>query len=302
VLGTNVLALLFLATAGLGVAPAVPFAVKVLVAVAWAGLAIYVVLVAVRPRWLDRPVFEVLLSAGVGGHLRALVVRVPHIASLVVMQFTLLHAFGVQVPLVDALATLPVVFLVAVLPISIQGLGTTQATMAYFFARYAQRHDIALGERVAAREAICAEMEALAAPVGSAQSSVDGAQSAVDSAQSAVDSPESAVPDAQPAIEQSPAEPPVDLMQTVRALRGRWQTEIASRGVDRDRAMALDDRFAKAFAGVIQRWPSVFGGSDLDPDANRRKMETIVQRIEALAKSIGGPERPRGNSSPSQPS
>src|SRR5580765_2677785 len=80
VLGTNVLALLFLATAGLGVAPAVPFAVKVLVAVAWAGLAIYVVLVAVRPRWLDRPVFEVLLNAGVGGHLRALVVRVPHIA------------------------------------------------------------------------------------------------------------------------------------------------------------------------------------------------------------------------------
>jgi hypothetical protein len=84
-------------------------------------------------------------------------------------------------------------------------------------------------------------------------------------------------------------EPPPDLMAKVRTLRGRWQTEIASRGVDRDRAMALDDRFAKAFAAVIQRWPSVFGGSDLDPDANRRKMETIVQRIEALAKSIGGP-------------
>jgi hypothetical protein len=33
----------------------------------------------------------------------------------------------------------------------------------------------------------------------------------------------------------------------------------------------------------------VFGGSDLDPDANRKKMETIVQRIEALAKSIAGP-------------
>ena len=78
-------------------------------------------------------------------------------------------------------------------------------------------------------------------------------------------------------------------MQTVRALRGRWQAEIAARGVDRDRAVALDDRFAKAFAAVIQRWPSVFGGSDLDPDANRKKMETIVQRIEALAKSIGGP-------------
>ena len=78
-------------------------------------------------------------------------------------------------------------------------------------------------------------------------------------------------------------------MATVRALRGRWQTEIAARGVDRDRALALDDRFAKAFAAVVARWPSVFGGSDLDPDANRKKMETIVQRVEALAKSLGGP-------------
>src|SRR5580765_7904617 len=166
----------------------------------------------------------------------------------------------------------------------------------HFFARYAQRHDIALGERVAAREAICAEMEALAAPViapssaeNQSASAAQADESTVDSAESAVDSPESAIRDPQSAIEKSPAEPPADLMQTVRALRGRWQTEIASRGVDRERAIALDDRFAKAFAAVIQRWPSVFGGSDLDPDANRRKMETIVQRIEALAKSIGGP-------------
>ena len=137
VLGTNILALLFLATGGLTVAPAVPGAVKILVAVAWAGLAIYVVLVAVRPRWLDRPVFEVLLNAGFAGHARALLVRLPHIAALVTFQFTALRGFGVHVPLVNALAALPVTFLVAVLPISVQGLGTTQATMVYFFARYA---------------------------------------------------------------------------------------------------------------------------------------------------------------------
>jgi len=137
VLGTNVLALLFLATAGLTAAPEVPHAVKVLVVVAWVGLAVYVALIALRPRWLDRPLFEVLLNAGFGGHARALVVRLPHIASLVAFQFAALRAFGIQVPFVDALATLPVVFLVAVLPISVQGLGTTQATMVYFFARYA---------------------------------------------------------------------------------------------------------------------------------------------------------------------
>ena len=84
-------------------------------------------------------------------------------------------------------------------------------------------------------------------------------------------------------------EPPADLMAHVRALRGRWQAEIAARGVDRDRALALDERFAKAFSAVLAGWPSVFGGSDLDPDSNRKKMESIVQRIEALAKSLAGP-------------
>ena len=48
-------------------------------------------------------------------------------------------------------------------------------------------------------------------------------------------------------------------------------SEIAARGVDRERALALDQRFAAAFAGVIARWPAVFGGTDLDPEANRKK-------------------------------
>ena len=137
IMGINVLALLFLATAGLAIAPAVPHPVTVIVTVAWIGLALYAGLVAARPRWLrDRPVFDVLLGAGIGGHARALLVRLPHIASLLVFQISMLRAFGVAVPLVDALATLPVVFLVAALPISVQGLGTTQAAMIYFFARY----------------------------------------------------------------------------------------------------------------------------------------------------------------------
>ncbi len=158
----------------------------------------------------------------------------------------------------------------------------------HFFARYAQRHDIARGERVAAREAICAELESLAAPVRGPHSSVSS-ESSADSHESAI--PESAIPDPQAAME----EPPADLMANVRALRGRWQAELAARGVDRDRALALDERFAAAFTGVIARWPSVFGGSDLDPDANRKKMETIVQRIEALAKSIAGPAASGGD-------
>jgi hypothetical protein len=138
ILGTNVLALLFLATAGLAIAADVPHAVKVLVAVAWGGFALYIGVVAARPRFLaSRPVFDVLMGASVTGHARSVLVRLPHIAALLAFQISMLRAFGVAVPIVDALATLPVVFLVAVLPISIQGLGTTQAAMVYFFARYA---------------------------------------------------------------------------------------------------------------------------------------------------------------------
>ena len=174
----------------------------------------------------------------------------------------------------------------------------------HFFARYAQRHDIALGERVAAREAICAELEALAPPAVSQQSSVvspessiDSPESSIDSRESSIDSPVSSIDGPESAIRtpQSAMEPPTELMSHVRALRGRWQAELAARGVDRDRALALDERFAAAFNGVIARWPSVFGGSDLDPDANRKKMETIVQRIEALAKSLAGPASAGGD-------
>ena len=138
IMGINVLALLLLMTVGLGVAPAVPHALFVVAGVAYAGLAVYALVVALRPRWLaTRPIFDVLLSAGLGGHARALVVRLPHIAALVAYQTAMMHAFGVAVPVTQAAALLPIAFFVAVLPISVQGIGTTQVVMTYLFARYA---------------------------------------------------------------------------------------------------------------------------------------------------------------------
>lgn len=124
-----------------------------------------------------------------------------------------------------------------------------------FFQRYAQRHDTARAERVAAREAVCAEVEAIAAlPEGS--------------------------------------EAPADLLATARALRARWQQEVAGRGVDPDTARALDQRFALAFGHVVTRWPVVFGGSDMDPESNRKRLEAIVVKLEALAESLSGKAQP----------
>jgi hypothetical protein len=154
IMGINILALLFLTSAGLLVAPApdIPHGLYVIVAAAYLGLAIYTTAVIVRPRWLaSRPIFDVLLAAGWRGHLRALAVRVPHIATLIAFQILMLRAFGVQVPMVVAIASLPVVFFVAVLPISVQGIGTTQAAMVFFFARYAS------GDQTAREAAVLAE-------------------------------------------------------------------------------------------------------------------------------------------------
>jgi uncharacterized protein DUF349 len=176
-----------------------------------------------------------------------------------------------------------------------------RAACDHFFARYAMRHDIARGERVAAREAIVAELEALAAPVPSSKSQVASPGSQVDSLESSVPKspvpeslvPESPVPESpvpeSPVAEPPSSEPPTDLVAKVRALRGRWNTELAARGVDHERAVALDQRFADAFARVCATWPAAFAGTDLDPDANRKRMESLVVRMEELAKSLAGP-------------
>jgi uncharacterized protein DUF349 len=124
-----------------------------------------------------------------------------------------------------------------------------RAACDQFFSRYALRHDIARGERVAAREALVAELEALAGN----------------------------------------AEPPADLITRVRDVRRRWQAELAARGVDRERAAALDERFNAASERVMSQFPSVFKGTDLDIDANRARMEAVVKRMEDLAASLAGP-------------
>jgi hypothetical protein len=138
IMGINLLMLLVLATLGLVFAPQTPRGLGVVVAVAYAGLTVYMVAVAAKPRWLtSRPMFDVLLGAGVLGHLKAMAARAPHILSLLCLTYTSMRAFRIDVPVGQAVLCLPVVYFVAVLPISPQGLGTTELMMTTFFARYA---------------------------------------------------------------------------------------------------------------------------------------------------------------------
>jgi hypothetical protein len=138
IMGINILMLLVLASIGLVISPDVPGVLRTVVLIAYAGLAVYIVAVAVQPRWLaSRPIFDVLLSAGVRGHLKCMAVRLPHILSLIGLTWFSLAAFGVVVPITQAILCLPIVYFVAVLPISFQGLGTSQAMLIHFFADYA---------------------------------------------------------------------------------------------------------------------------------------------------------------------
>jgi uncharacterized membrane protein YbhN (UPF0104 family) len=142
IMGINLLLLLVLASLGLAfpsdMAPRQLHILQVVLAVAWIGLAVYAALVVAKPRFLtSRPLFDVLLSAGVGGYLKAMAARAPHVISLMTMTWTSMAAFRIHVPVSQAVLCLPMVYFIAVLPISPQGLGTTELMMTTFFAKFA---------------------------------------------------------------------------------------------------------------------------------------------------------------------
>ncbi|HXU80299.1 MAG TPA: lysylphosphatidylglycerol synthase domain-containing protein [Polyangia bacterium] len=138
VMGINVLVLLALASLGLLFVPGHDRRLGLVVAVAYAGLLVYVVLVLAKPRFLtSKPIFDVLLAARLTDYLKAMAARIPHLLSLMILTYTSMRAFHIVVPLGQAVLCLPMVYFVAVLPITPLGLGTTEFMMTTFFAKYA---------------------------------------------------------------------------------------------------------------------------------------------------------------------
>jgi uncharacterized membrane protein YbhN (UPF0104 family) len=100
--------------------------------------AVYLAVIALRPGFLTRiRLFSPAFSAGVVGHLKAVLVRLPHLGLVFLIHWLIMRAYGIRPPLHSFLTLLPVVSLVSALPISPQGLGTTQVAAVYFFAPYA---------------------------------------------------------------------------------------------------------------------------------------------------------------------
>jgi hypothetical protein len=69
-------------------------------------------------------------------YLLTLLYKAPKFLLAVVVHYFALHLFDVYVPFVRLLAFLPIVFLVASLPVTVAHLGTTQAAWLYFFSAY----------------------------------------------------------------------------------------------------------------------------------------------------------------------
>ena len=118
-----------------------------------------------------------------------------------------------------------------------------------FFEAYQQRDQAAATAVIAEAEAVCAELEALLPASGA----------------------------------EAPAAPE-GLGETVADIRKRWAGKIAA--LPRERALRMGERFVHALAGVTETWPGSFAGTDIDPEANVRKLEELCVQVERLL----GPE------------
>jgi hypothetical protein len=121
-----------------------------------------------------------------------------------------------------------------------------------FFDRYKHRDQADLQAKVAARDDVVRELEALAPAEGT--------------------SPEA----------------PAGLLAAVQSARQKW-----SQGPELPRAVQeeLAVRYHQALGRLVAAWPAAFSGTELDPDATRKRMEKLVARVEELVPAKAAPAK-----------
>jgi hypothetical protein len=122
-----------------------------------------------------------------------------------------------------------------------------------FFDRYKHRDQVELLDKAKPRDEIIRELEALAPYEG------------------------------------APSDPPEQLHQTVQDARLRWQqAPELPRGLQQD----LAARYHQALGRLVAAWPAAFAGTDLDPDATRKRMERLLARIEEISADTSRQQAP----------
>ncbi len=103
----------------------------------WAAILVYLVIIRVEPRFLQKYEFLApLWQAGLKGHLQAAAVRLPHMLFLVLAYWGAMRLWGIEVPLARGMAMITVVLFVYAVPVTPAGLGTTQAALVMLFSPF----------------------------------------------------------------------------------------------------------------------------------------------------------------------
>lgn len=102
-------------------------------------------------------------------------------------------------------------------------------------------------------------------------------------AEAAVGTRESWLAEAEGWLADGGAAAPEDLAQRLLALQTRWRQSRASGPA----AAAQDERLQRLRQALVTAHPEAFRGTDLDPEALRKRRERLVERAEALAAQVG---------------
>ena len=139
IIGINVGTLFLLASAGAARAPSDLKLLRMVPLACGIGVVTYAGLLTLKPAPLARiGLFAPLFEMGIPGHIKGVLVRLPHVAVLLTWHFVSLRMFKVAVPWQAALLYLPAYFAVSSLPINVNGLGVAQLVAVAFFARFAE--------------------------------------------------------------------------------------------------------------------------------------------------------------------
>jgi hypothetical protein len=96
-------------------------------------------LIAPRARSMAglRTIFRTFRLATTTRYLEVVLLRAPMFFASLVLHYYAAHAFGIRIPFAQLLTFLPVIFMLAALPVTVAHLGTTQAAWIFFFGQYA---------------------------------------------------------------------------------------------------------------------------------------------------------------------
>jgi hypothetical protein len=92
-------------------------------------------------RWLLAPrdwsISRTFRLATPARYAQVVLLRAPLFFVSLCLHYYAAHAFGIQIPFPQMLTFLPVIFMLAALPVTVAHLGTTQAAWIFFFSQYA---------------------------------------------------------------------------------------------------------------------------------------------------------------------